>query len=350
MKTNDFDYDLPSELIAQHPPAERTASRLLVVQGASLSDRQFPDVLELLHEGDVLVVNNTQVIPARLYLNKATGGQVEVMLERFTSDTELLALARSNKPLKPDTKLYLAGRAVMRFVARSGTFFRFELVAGVEGESLFFEHGHMPLPPYITRSDGLQDQSRYQTVYAAQTGAVAAPTAGLHFDQSLLEAVKQLGVAVVELTLHVGAGTFQPVKVEDVDAHQMHRERYAVSADAVEIINAAKQAGKRVVAVGTTSVRALESAAAAYAKQVQQGEQEGRVLTAIEDDTQLFIYPGFDFRVVDAMITNFHLPKSTLMMMVSAFAGKTNIMAAYTHAVQQQYRFFSYGDAMWLEK
>ncbi len=338
MKTDDFDYELPAALIAQMPSKFRGGSRLLVVEDKRLLDHQFVDLPQFLRAGDLLVMNDTKVIPARLHLNKPSGGAVEVMLERLINEDRFIALAKSNKPLKPGQVLLQSGEAVVQFERRVGTFFEFRLLEPANGIALFYDHGHIPLPPYIRRVDKDLDVDRYQTIFAEKEGAVAAPTAGLHFNQQMLAELPKRGVNTATLTLHVGAGTFQPVKVDDVQSHQMHRERFEVSAAVVETIQQTKAAGGRVIAVGTTSVRALETAAVS-------GE-----LCAGGGDSQLFIYPGFQFQVVDALITNFHLPKSTLLMLVSAFAGKQSMLQAYHHAVESGYRFFSYGDAMFIEK
>ncbi len=344
MKTDDFDYSLPTELIAQKPLSERGASRLLVVEEEGVTDKYFSDLPTLLNPGDLLVMNDTRVIPARLYLTKASGGRVEVMLERFVDECHFLALARSNKTLKPGTQLWLGNQSVVEFIERDGVFFRFRVLDGIEGEKLFIKNGHIPLPPYINRPDSQDDHDRYQTVYAENSGAVAAPTAGLHFDESLLDQITQIGVDTARVTLHVGAGTFQPVKVDDVTQHVMHREWVEVPKKTVDKIRITHERGGRVIAVGTTTVRALESAV------LKSGAEQPEALQPYSGDTQLFIYPGYSFAVVDAMITNFHLPKSTLLMMISAFSGKQTVMQAYQHAIEGRYRFFSYGDAMMLTK
>ncbi len=340
MKTQDFDYTLPPELIAQAPSAARDDSRLLVMAGkhASLSDHQFAEFVDFCAAGDLLVVNDTQVIPARLHCQKPSGGRVEVLLERILCEDRFLALARANKPLKPSQKLLVLGRPVLEFLNWEDSFGEFRVLKPEYGggTKLFERHGEVPLPPYIRRSPGPQDSARYQTVYAQTQGAVAAPTAGLHFDDALLAQLKQKGVQLAKITLHVGAGTFQPVRVDDIAQHKMHQEWCEVSDIVVRQIKQTKATGHKVIAVGTTTTRALESAA-----------QTGR-LDAYRGLTDIFIYPGFEFRVVDALLTNFHLPKSTLLMMVSAFAGRENIRIVYAHAIAQKYRFFSYGDAMLL--
>jgi len=291
------------------------------------------------------VVNNTRVVPARLKCQKPSGGQVEVMLERLLSDNEFLALARSNKVLKPGQILLLNSEPALRFIERVGAFFKFEMLeqAQQSGYALFHQNGNMPLPPYIKRAVDSQDTGRYQTVYAQADGAVAAPTAGLHFNPAILEQLQQKGVGLAELTLHVGAGTFQPVKVDDVTQHKMHSEWIEVSAEVLQKIERTRAAGGRVIAVGTTTVRALESVA-------QRNQQTGcDPLQAYQGPSDIFIYPGYQFSMVDALLTNFHLPKSTLLMMISAFSGSEQVKAAYAHAIAQRYRFFSYGDAMFLQ-
>jgi S-adenosylmethionine:tRNA ribosyltransferase-isomerase len=340
MNLSDFDYVLPPELIAQHPPVQRTASRLLHVQPHALHDLQFPAVLDLLAPHDVLVVNNTKVIKARLFGQKTSGGQVEIMLDRVLGPHEALAMVRASKTPKPESEI-LVGQDRITVLGRVEDQFHLRFARPVW--DVLDERGHVPLPPYITHADDANDQARYQTVYAQTPGAVAAPTAGLHFDDSLLAAIKAKGAAIAQVTLHVGAGTFAPVRVDDIAKHQMHSEWFEVPQAAVDAIAQAKARGGRCVAVGTTSMRSLESAARGA-----DGKSGG--LRAAMGDTNIFIIPGFQFSVVDALITNFHLPKSTLMMLVSAFAGNARIKTAYAHAVAQRYRFFSYGDAMWLEK
>lgn len=335
MQLADFHYDLPPGLIAQYPKRARAESRLLHLSSAGLADRQFSDVAELVRPGDLLVLNNTRVMRARLFGHKDSGGQVEILLERLLSDTEALAQVRASKSSKPGTRLVVAGQR-LGVLGREGGFYR--LVAET---CRFFElmeaQGHLPLPPYIRREDGPEDESRYQTVFATRDGAVAAPTAGLHFDEGLLARLKGQGVELAEITLHVGAGTFSPVRVSDIRQHQMHSEWLEVPESVVRQVAATKARGGRVVAVGTTAVRSLETAAAS-----------GR-LGPFVGETRLFITPGYEFRVVDALITNFHLPESTLLMLVCAFAGHARIMDAYRHAIEQGYRFFSYGDALFIE-
>ncbi len=337
---SDFDYDLPPDLIAQHPAAERTASRLLHVDasGPTLRDRQFRDLLQLLDPNDVLVVNDTRVIKARLRGHKDSGGEVEVLVERLLDANRALAQVRASKPPKPGRRLILGSHGVeAEVLGRHEEFFELRFDAGVL--EVLAREGEVPLPPYITHAAAGEDEARYQTVYARVPGAVAAPTAGLHFDQALIAALEEKGVAFATITLHVGAGTFQPVRVDDISRHVMHAERYAIPQATVDAIARAREKNGRVVAVGTTSLRALESAAASEA---------GFVAGSAE--TRLFIVPGFPFRVVDRLVTNFHLPRSTLLMLVSAFAGVEPIRQAYAHAITQRYRFFSYGDAMLLDR
>lgn len=341
MKRSDFRYELPEELIAQRPLDERAASRMLVLDGASgaFRDAVFGDLPELLTAGDLLVLNDTRVIPARLHGRKLTGGRVEVVIEEITGASRALAHLGSSKPVREGLGIELDGGGTARVAAlRSGLFeLEFDLPAPLE--TYLEQHGHMPLPPYIRRRDEAADRQRYQTVFARTPGAVAAPTAGLHFDAAMLERVRQAGVQVARITLHVGAGTFQPVRSERVEDHVMHAERVFVDEDTAQAVNRTREAGGRVVCVGTTAVRALESAATA----------DGGV-QAFSGRTRLFIHPGYRFRVADAILTNFHLPESTLLMLVCAFAGTGNVLAAYRHAVAERYRFFSYGDAMFLTR
>ncbi|ESE40539.1 tRNA preQ1(34) S-adenosylmethionine ribosyltransferase-isomerase QueA [Shewanella decolorationis] len=342
MRVTDFSFDLPDELIARYPMAQRTASRLLTLDGNTglLADKQFTDLLGMINPGDLMVFNNTRVIPARLFGQKASGGKLEILVERMLDDKRILAHVRSSKSPKVDSIIHLDGGYEMKMAARHDALFELQLLSDLTILEVLEAVGHMPLPPYIDRPDEDADKERYQTVYNQNPGAVAAPTAGLHFDDAMLEALKAKGVNIAFVTLHVGAGTFQPVRVDNVLEHKMHSEWANVPQDVVDLIAQTKAAGKRVVAVGTTSVRSLESAARA-----SEGE-----LKAFSGDTDIFIYPGYQFQVVDAMITNFHLPESTLIMLVSAFAGFDHVMAAYKHAITQKYRFFSYGDAMFVTK
>ena len=337
MKLSDFDYPLPEELIAQVPPPERSDSRLMLVDPAQgrIGDRQFIELPEMLDPGDLLVFNDTRVIPARLFGRKASGGMLEVLVERVIDDSTLLAHVRSSKAPKPGSQLVLEGAIECTMQRRDGDLFvlQQEQKSWIE---LLEQHGRMPLPPYIKRDDVESDRDRYQTVFACKPGAVAAPTAGLHFDQNSIHNLKSHGVNTVHVTLHVGAGTFQPVRGENIDDHIMHAEAIEVTTEVCEAVEETRFRGGRVVAVGTTVVRSLESAFRC-----------GR-LRPLNGESNLFIKPGFRFNVVDALLTNFHLPRSTLLMMVSAFAGRLLIRKAYAHAVKQQYRFFSYGDAMFI--
>ena len=336
---DDFDFPLPPELIAQHPAPERTGSRLLHVDGERLRDLRFTDIAGLLRAGDLLVFNDTKVIKARLFGHKESGGAVEMLLERIVDARHAVAQIRASKSPKPGSRIRLADAFEMTVTGRDGGFFFVELMGEGDLWQLAEAHGHLPLPPYITHDAEAFDETRYQTVYAREPGAVAAPTAGLHFDETLLAALRGQGVETAFLTLHVGAGTFLPVRVENIAEHQMHSERFEIPAPTVAAIAATRARGGRVIAVGTTSLRALESAA----------DGQGNV-HAGSAETAIFITPGYRFQVVDRLVTNFHLPKSTLLMLVSAFAGFDAMRAAYRHAVAERYRFFSYGDAMLLEK
>ncbi|KTT64026.1 S-adenosylmethionine tRNA ribosyltransferase [Pseudomonas oryzihabitans] len=338
MHVADFHFDLPESLIARHPLAERRGSRLLVLDGPSgeLSHRHFADLLGYLRPGDLMVFNDTRVIPARLFGQKASGGKLEILVERVLDEERVLAHVRSSKSPKPGSRILIDGGAEAEMVARHDALFELKFAEPVL--PLLERVGHMPLPPYIDRPDEAEDRERYQTVYARNAGAVAAPTAGLHFDEPLLEAIRAKGVATAFVTLHVGAGTFQPVRVERIEDHHMHREWLQVDQGVVEAVAACRARGGRVIAVGTTSVRSLESAA-------RDGE-----LKAFAGETDIFLYPGRPFHVVDALVTNFHLPESTLLMLVSAFAGYRETMAAYATAVAEGYRFFSYGDAMFITR
>ena len=338
MRTADFDFELPEYLIAQHPPTIRGASRLLRVSGANLVDEQFAHLGQFLKPNDLLVLNDTRVLKARLYGEKASGGKVEVLVERVLGEHEVLAQVRVSKALKLGDQFRLANNFLVTMLGREGEFFHLRFESTILVFELLEKFGQLPLPPYITHAAEAEDDERYQTVFAREAGAVAAPTAGLHFDAAMMQALQTQGIAMAYVTLHVGAGTFKPVRVENIAEHVMHSERYSVPAATVESIRQTRAKGGRVVAVGTTSLRALESAAAS-------GE-----LVAGTGETQIFITPGYQFKVVDRLLTNFHLPKSTLLMLVSAFAGTENMRAAYRHAVQQKYRFFSYGDAMLIER
>ena len=340
MKRSDFYYDLPDTLIAQHPTSERTASRLLSVEGVSgaMADGQFRDLLERLKAGDLLVFNNTRVIPARMHGLKASGGKVEMLVERVLDEHRVLAHLRASKSPKPGNLMTFEGEVEVEMLGRHDALFEIRFLGDKSAIEQLEAHGHMPLPPYIERADEEEDQERYQTVYSDQdkAGAVAAPTAGLHFDQPMLDLLSARGVEFAYVTLHVGAGTFQPVRADDISDHKMHSEWLEVDQQVVDQVSATRARDGRVIAVGTTCVRSLESAS-----------QSGQ-LQPFQGDTEIFIFPGYQFKSVDALITNFHLPESTLLMLVSAFAGYETMMAAYRHAVAQEYRFFSYGDAMFI--
>ena len=340
MKTSDFDFDLPPELVAQFPAPERGQSRLLYLDGRSgaLEDRQFGDLPQFIKPGDLLVFNDTRVIKARLFGVKDSGGKVEVLVERVLDERHALAHIRASHAPKSGSGLLLAGEIAAAVEERQGELFRLRFAGERPLLELLEQHGSLPLPPYITHAPGDLDEARYQTVYARQPGAVAAPTAGLHFDKPMLAALEKMGVKTAYVTLHVGAGTFQPVRVEEIADHRMHSEWYTVPQQTVDAVRQARASGGRVTAVGTTSLRALEAAAA------------GGELVAGSGETNIFIFPSYRFRVVERLLTNFHLPKSTLMMLVSAFAGTENIRHAYRHAVKKSYRFFSYGDAMLIER
>ncbi len=333
MFLSDFDYKLPDELIAKYPADNRRDSRMLVV-GESVVDRHFTEFPSLLKAGDLLVFNDTRVIRARLFGRKQTGGRVEVLVERILSDKEVLAQVRASKTPRQDTVLELDGNCEATVSGREQDLFH--LALSKPAAAFMEQHGDVPLPPYLNRDSESADSDRYQTVYARHPGAVAAPTAGLHFDQRMLEEIGQSGVGQEYVTLHVGAGTFQPLREEQVEANRLHSERVQVSEEVCAAVRAARASGGRVIAVGTTSVRALETASSSGELQPYDGE------------TELFIVPGYEFRSVDAMLTNFHLPRSSLLMLVAAFAGHERILVAYRHAVENRYRFFSYGDAMLL--
>ena len=345
MRVADFSFELPEELIARYPKANRSASRLMTLNGNSgeRKDESFTDLINHLEAGDLLVFNNTRVIPARMFGQKDSGGKLEVLVERLLDEHRVLAHIRCSKSPKPGSEILLEGKVKATMVARHDALFELEFHGEQSVLSILDDVGHMPLPPYIDRPDEDSDRERYQTVYNEKPGAVAAPTAGLHFDDALMAQLKAKGVDFAFVTLHVGAGTFQPVKVDEVADHIMHAEYVEVPASVVTQIEQTKANGKRVIAVGTTSVRSLESAA-------KVAKEEGRPFSEFYGDTDIFITPGYEFQIVDALITNFHLSESTLLMLVSAFSGYENIMSAYQHAVEQEYRFFSYGDAMLLTK
>lgn len=345
MQLSDFHFDLPDELIARYPMAERTASRLLVLDGVDgkVRHQQFVDLLDLLRAGDLLVFNDTKVLPARLWGKKSTGGRVEILVERLLDSHRVLAHIRASKSPKVGAELYLSSDqhsaenlATVKVLARHEALFELEFSAGGDAIAVMNQLGHMPLPPYIDRADELADRERYQTVFGKREGAVAAPTAGLHFTETFIQQCIDKGVDTSFVTLHVGAGTFQPVRVADITEHKMHAEYIEVSQATCDKVTTARERGGRVIAVGTTSVRSLESASVS-------GE-----IAPYYGDSQIFIYPGYQFNSVDAMVTNFHLPESTLIMLISAFAGRDNVLKAYQQAVTERYRFFSYGDAMFI--
>ena len=340
MKKSDFYYDLPDELIAQQPLFERSASRLLCLdkETDAIEDRQFSDLLALLHKDDLLVLNNTKVIPARLFGHKQSGGKVEILIERVLNDREVLAHMRSSKSPKAGALIELDAGFQCLVLGRVDDLFHLKFQGDEALEDILQCIGHMPLPPYIERADDKNDQTRYQTVFAKQSGAVAAPTAGLHFDTAMIARIQVKGVAIAFVTLHVASGAFRPVKVENLQEHVMHKEYFEVPEQTVEAVAQAKKRGGRVIAIGTTAMRSLESAS-----------RNGRLESEC-GDTDLFITPGYQFKTVDAMLTNFHLPESTLLMLVSAFAGYERIKKVYQHAIAEKYRFFSYGDAMFIQR
>jgi len=338
MKRRDFYFDLPEELIAHYPPEKRTDSRLLCIsrETGDVSHRQFTDFPALLNPGDLLVFNNTRVIPARLFGQKESGGKVEVLLERVMAENQILAQVRASKTPKTGSTIIFTADAKAEVLGREGEFFILAFPETVDLMQLLDEIGHIPLPPYIKREDELLDKERYQTVYGEKQGAVAAPTAGLHFDEALLAEIEAKGIETAKVTLHVGAGTFQPVRTELIEEHKMHAEYLEVDETVCAKVNACRARGGRVIAVGTTSVRCLETAS-------QSGE-----ISPYKGDSSIFIYPGYEFKSVDALLTNFHLPESTLIMLVSTLAGRENILKAYNEAIKEQYRFFSYGDATFI--
>ena len=340
MRASDFDYSLPKALIAQYPAKERTSSRLLRLDGktGAIDDALFRNLPDYIDARDIMVFNDTRVIKARLFGEKASGGRIEVLIERVLGAQRALAQVRASKAPKAGSTLTLAGSIEVTVIARHDDLYELQFAAEEDLFAVLERHGQLPLPPYIRHAPDEKDEARYQTVYARHPGAVAAPTAGLHFDAAMLAALQAKGVLIAQVTLHVGAGTFQPLRDDDISGHVMHSECYRIGEECVAAIKAAKARGGRVIAVGTTSLRTLEAAA-------QSGE-----LKAGSGETALFITPGYEFRVVERLFTNFHLPKSTLLMLVAAFAGSDNVKRAYAHAVQQRYRFFSYGDAMLVEK
>lgn len=338
MRTDEFDYTLPERLIAQHPPEYRGSSRLLYAHGEILEDLLFADLLSLIRPDDVLVLNDTRVIKARLSGSKESGGKIEVLVERVLDEHEVLAQVRASHAPRAGSVLRLGKGLRAAVLGRQGEFFRLRFEHEQNVYALLDQHGQLPLPPYITHAPDAEDEQRYQTVFASVAGAVAAPTAGLHFDEGMLQALRDKGVHIAYVTLHVAAGTFQPVRAEHIHEHAMHSERYEIPRETVDAVHQAKAKGGRVIAVGTTSLRALESAAA------------GGELKAGESETNIFIVPGYRFKMIDVLLTNFHLPRSTLLMLVCAFGGMKEMLAAYRHAVEKEYRFFSYGDAMLIER
>ena len=338
MLRQEFDFELPEELIAQYPAPARDAARLLALDGASgeYADKRFTDLVTLVNPGDVLVFNDTRVLPARLFGRKTTGGRVEILLERMRSETACLAHLRARRMPGEGSRIILDEGVELRVAGRLDDLFELELMGGQTLADVLERHGHAPLPPYIRRADETLDAARYQTVYARRPGAVAAPTAGLHFTRALIGQLQDRGAVCAYVTLHVGAGTFQPVRQTVIEEHRMHSEWFQVDAATCEQVNAARRAGRRVIAVGTTSVRCLEAATV-----------NGR-LQPFRGETDIFIYPGFEFQTTDAMVTNFHLPCSSLLLLVCAFAGRRNVLLAYQHAIAARYRFFSYGDAMFI--
>ncbi len=343
---DDFDYSLPRELIAQFPAQERGASRLLRLTRENLSDHRFAELPQFLQAGDLLVLNETRVIKARLFGVKASGGKIEALVERITALQEALVQMRASHPPRPGSRLRFDTAVEAEVLERRGDLYLLRFAGGTSVLELLERHGHVPLPPYIAHADRIEDAARYQTVYARHPGAVAAPTAGLHIDEPMLARLREMGVRLAWLTLHVGAGTFQPVRVNNLAEHRMHSEHYDIPAATVEAVAAARAAGRAVIAVGTTSLRALESAA----NKAQPGAGTDCDLSSGAGETDLFITPGYAFRVVDLLITNFHLPRSTLLMLVAAFAGLEPMRAAYRHAIGERYRFFSYGDAMLIDR
>lgn len=345
MRTQDFDFYLPEALIAQHPTKTRSASRLLFLNGKTgkISDQFFVDLPQYLNAGDLLIFNDTKVIKARLFGEKASGGAIEMLIERVIDTHHVMAHIRASRAPKVGTVLLLADAFKAEVIGRNDDLFHVKFIGDMPVLDLLERYGSMPLPPYITHNADAEDETRYQTVYAKHAGAVAAPTAGLHFDEMMLTKLREKGINIAYVTLHVGAGTFQPVRVENIHEHKMHSEIYNIPPETVEMIESTKANGGKIIAVGTTSMRTLESAA-----QVERLES-GKIKHG-QNETDIFITPGYEFKIVDKLITNFHLPKSTLLMLVSAFAGFDEIKNAYAHAVKQEYRFFSYGDAMLLER
>ncbi len=341
MRVSDFSFDLPNELIARFPLEKRSDSRLMLLDAGTgeIAHHKFNELLSFLLPNDLLVFNNTRVIPARLFAHKSSGGKVEILVERVIDQSHVLAHIRSSKSPKPGSTIVLDDGTIFKMIERDGSLFLLEYQQSEPVHEALERLGHMPLPPYIDREDQLSDRERYQTVYARHKGAVAAPTAGLHFDEDLMAALKDAGVDVAWVTLHVGAGTFQPVRVENLEDHEMHKEYLEVSQETVDKVLATRKKGGRVIAVGTTSLRSLETAC-----------RETGSIAPFKGDSDIFIFPGYQFKSIDALITNFHLSESTLIMLVSALAGRDSVMNAYQTAIQEKYRFFSYGDAMFISK
>lgn len=347
MRIQDFDFLLPEHLIAQHPTTNRTASRLLHLHGESgqITDKNFVDICNLFDAGDLIVLNDTRVIKARLFGVKASGGAIEVMIERVINAHTAYAHIKASRAPKPGSQLTLADNIIVTVTARHDDLFELQFSGEKDVWTHLEQYGALPLPPYITHTPTADDEARYQTVFAKHLGAVAAPTAGLHFDELTLNALKEKGVQLAFVTLHVGAGTFQPVRVDDISQHKMHSELYHIPQATAQLVAKTKQQGNKVIAVGTTALRALESAAG-----ISELDKNSAILNTGNFETSIFITPGYQFKIVDRLLTNFHLPKSTLMMLVSAFGGNQNIKKAYAHAIQNEYHFFSYGDAMLIEK
>lgn len=356
MKLSEFDFSLPEHLIAQNPPEIRGSSRLMVCsQNQAIQHQHFSAIEGLIQPNDVLVINNTKVLKARLHGEKTSGGKIEAMLERILDDRRFTAMIRASKAPKVGSDILIAGQHRAQVLGKHGMMYELRLAPDAQAlDQILDTHGQLPLPPYITHTATAEDEQRYQTVFAQEPGAVAAPTAGLHFTDELLARIEQRGTRILNLTLHVGAGTFLPVKSDDVEEHVMHSERFNIRAEVITALLQAKAQGGRIIAVGTTSLRALEAWASETACNLNtpEGQEKAKQYstTGYAGDTQIFIKPGYTFKAVDRLITNFHLPKSTLLMLVSAFAGKIHIFRAYQEAIEQGYRFFSYGDAMWLEK
>lgn len=345
MNINDFDFNLPDNLIANYPPKNRTDSKLLI--GNSLTDEFFKNITSYLQQGDLLVLNDTRVIPARLFAHKESGGKLEVLLDRIAGEFEATAMIRASRAPKIGSKIIFDDNSFAQVLEKDGAFYKLRFNTNIF--DLSEKLGHIPLPPYIKRDDEQVDKNRYQSVFAKNKGAVAAPTASLHFDEALLQTIQDNGVDIAKLTLHVGSGTFAPVKVDDVKKHKMHHEYFNIGSETIEKIKHTKKNGGRVIAVGTTVVRVLETIAKSIAKNNAKNNTTFERLQPSQGETNIFIYPPYDFKIVDCLITNFHLPKSTLLMLVSAFAGSEKIKEIYAHAIKNNYRFFSYGDSMFLE-